>query len=135
MSTVSDDELTAVSLMVATFGVLFGVWYGELRAAQSSAIPPNMDNRGPVITTLEVALRWRATPLAGGACLTATLGLPVVLRVVTSSVEAIRADKPVHYDAVSAFFVGSWVVLFGLAVVIAREYWLLRQRLKAARAT
>jgi hypothetical protein len=132
VSGVTGDELTAVSLVVATIGVVYGSWYPEIRAAQGAAIPPNVANRDSVRQQLRYALYWRAAPLAGGASLMAILGFQLVFRVGAASVKAVSSETSTAYDSVSAFYIAAYVFLVLLAVVAIREVVLLSRRLSAA---
>lgn len=115
---VTGDLLSAAGLLVSVVGILYGVWYPEIKAACDIAPKRYRADRDPQISSLTSALWSRAVPLAVAmGILVALLAQPAV-RVV---VGAVRHPGSGPYDPIRACFVAVWLVGLLLLSLICRE--------------
>lgn len=61
------DLLTAASILLAVYGLLYSVWYSEIRSALGIGPRRKRADRDPQIAEVRSTLRARAARLAAGA--------------------------------------------------------------------
>lgn len=115
------DLLSAASLFLAVFGLLYGAWYGEIREALTLEVALKKADRKPNREKVYVAYRRRAAPLLIGAATVSSILFPDFVRTVLTSVRAysncgVYAFK--SYDAVGTLFCAIWIMTMSFAIHI-----------------
>jgi hypothetical protein len=122
MKIVDGDLLSASSLLLAIIGVLYSVWYAEIRQARALDAGANIGITRRRVEEIGMILRSRALPL-----FLATLVVAAILAVPAYRVARGWVLSP-HYDPIEACFIGVYVFLVGLLVLCAGPTWDLWQK-------
>lgn len=117
MKIVDGDLLSASSLLLAIIGVLYSVWYAEIRQARALDAGANIGVTRRRIEEIGTTFRSRALPL-----FLATLLVAAILAVPAYRVTRGWVVTP-HYDPIEACFIGVYVFLVGLLLLCARPAW------------
>ena len=120
MSDVSmSDLLSAASLLLTLMGIVYGIWYAEIVAAQNADVPLQYADRDTVRGQVKAALFTKALPLAIATTVLAAIFLPNAGTIALSwlgSFLAVTAQAFAHYNAVIATFCFVEILSIALAV-------------------
>lgn len=99
------DLLSAVSLLLALVGIVYGVWYPYIAETLNMEVPHHLADAEPHRRRLNHVISMRARPLAYSAVALVLILLPEAIPVVLGTVRTI-ADYGLHayprYDPVAA---------------------------------
>lgn len=129
---VNSDLLSAASLALGALAVVYGLWSPELSSLKGLAKAQHLNDRGPAIKSLRAGLKGKALPLmiaTGGVLLVLT---PPAIATFVGSVAHVRdtgMSAFLDYDPVAALFLAVWCLTAGLAVVSAKTWKELHDRL------
>ncbi|WP_345528382.1 hypothetical protein [Nocardioides endophyticus] len=112
------DLLASASLLVGVAGVVYSVWYPEIKAALAVEIPAY--GRDPFKKQVDAALWGRALPITAVVVALTVVLIPPAWDVVTTTADAVQADHH-KYDPVAACFVVVFLALVVLSVACARD--------------
>lgn len=112
------DLLSAASLLAGVSGVLYSVWYPEMRAALQLDVPAY--GREPGRVQVQAATLERAVPIVLLVAALAACLAPPAWEVFSSAVSAVR-DGDATYDAVRAAFLVVYVALAVLLGAASRD--------------
>lgn len=129
---VDGDLLGAASLALGALAVIYGLWSPLLAAALGLGKAQHLDDRGPAIRSLRGALYGKALPLMAAASGVFLVLAPPALAIVVGSVVKVfklGLNSFLDYDPVQALFLIVWCMVAGLAVVSAKTWKDVRDRL------
>lgn len=99
------ELLSAVSILLALIGIVYGVWYPTISETIDMKIPSHLKDAEPHRKKLRHVLNMRARPLAYSAVALTVILLPEAGKILWDSFEAIRGSSAglgLQYDAVRA---------------------------------
>lgn len=129
---VDGDLLSAASLALGALAVVYGLWSPALLSVLDLEKAPHREDRDPTIRSLREASRVKALPLlvaATGVCL---ILMPPAVDVAIRSIGHLVDQGPkalLDYDPVQALFLAVWCMIAGLAVVSAKSWNDVRNKL------
>jgi len=127
------DVLSAASLFLAVIGLLYSVWYAEIREAIEVNVPPHKEDRGPAIKKTRRTYSTRALPLAVVSLTLAVVLAPELISVAVSTATIIAQERVSalrRYDVVWSLFCAVAITSIGLAIHTSRLAWRTRSRWK-----
>lgn len=113
------ELIGAASLLLAAIGVLYSVWYPEIREAVDVHVPLHLDDAGPERERVAQALHHRARPLFWSAAILALLLIPDSIRILFGSVahwSAAGWEALLDYEATQAALLAILVFLLVFTV-------------------
>jgi hypothetical protein len=125
------DLLGSASLLVGVAGLIYSVWYAEIKAALDLSIPTY--GRDPLVQQVNAAIRHRSLPITLIVVALTIALVPPAWDVLTASAIAVTSGHT-KYNAVNACFVIVFAALVVLSVACARDLLRLvslRRRLNA----
>jgi hypothetical protein len=134
MATHPGDVLSAASLLAAIVGLLYSLWYPEMREALAAERMLHRQDREPSIAVVREAIRTKALPLFLASSVQVLIFGPDAL---TAIRKIIKLTSPpgqpvsVEYDSVQAAFVVVYIVSVLLATLALAMLWRLRQKLNS----
>jgi len=134
MSTHPGDVLSAVSLLAAIVGLLYSLWYPEMREALAAERMLHRQDREPSIAVVRDAITTRALPLALASFVQVLIFGPDALTAIRNIVKLSGPPgqpAAVEYDSVQAAFVAVYAVSVLLATLALAMLWRLRSKLKS----
>lgn len=125
------DLISAASLMLAAIGVLYGVWYPEIRRASEVDTPNHLEDAGRERAQVAEALQHRARPLFWSAAVLALLLIPDTIRILAGSLEHWMETgilAPLDYDATQAALLAIVTFLIVFALHLRRQVRALKNK-------
>jgi hypothetical protein len=102
-----NDLLSALSLLLAVIGVLYGLWYREILDVIGTPVPDHPENRrGPYLKVKEILLS-RALPLSVASASVALVFLPPSIALISESISQysrLGGRNLAHYDPIGTAF-------------------------------
>jgi len=127
------DTIGAVSLLLAAVGVLYGVWYPEIRDASLVVVPDHLDDARPQREQVGEALRHRARPLFWSVTVLALILVPDSIRIAVGSTFHILREgfgAILDFDATQAALLAILAFLIVFSIHLHRQVTTLKVKLK-----
>jgi|BarGraIncu01122A_1022018.scaffolds.fasta_scaffold26129_2 hypothetical protein len=112
------ELLGSASLLVGVAGLIYSVWYAEIKAALDLTVPTY--GRDPLVKQVHAAIWHRSLPITLIVVALTIALVPPAWGVLTGSVSAVMSGH-IDYDAVNACFVIVFAALVVLSVACARD--------------
>lgn len=128
-----DSLLTAASVLLALIGVVYALWYEELKQASEREMPRHQEDREPILGHLRSVFWSRAVPLTvASLSVTAVFVPPAVEIVVESAKQYVRIGigNIGNYDAIATSVVLIEVFLMMLSVQVSATMIRLRRHIR-----
>jgi hypothetical protein len=129
-----DSLLTAASVLLALIGVVYALWYEELKQAIERDMPRHQEDKAPILDHLRSVYWSRAVPLTvASLCVTAVFLPPTIELTIKSARQYARSGiaNIGNYDAVATSVVLVEVFLIMLSVQVGATMIRLRRHIRA----
>jgi hypothetical protein len=128
-----DSLLTAASVLLALIGVVYALWYEELKQAIEREMPRHHEDREPILIHLRSVYWSRAVPLTLASISVTAVFVPPAIDIVVESAQqyaryGIRNIG--NYDAVATSIVLIEVFLIMLSVQVTATMVRLRRHIR-----
>jgi hypothetical protein len=125
---ISGDLLSAASLLTTALSLLYATWYGEIKDARNTVIPPHLEDRDREYGAIRTALWTRSLPLLIAASFLAVALAPTAFDIISGTWDALTSSSAKRkYDPVQACFLGVFIVTVALVSLTASgtyQLWL-----------
>ena len=131
-----DSLLTSVSVLLALIGVVYALWYEELKQANERKLPRHREDREPVLDHLCSVYWSRAVPLTVASFSVTAVFAPPAVDIVAESAKQyllIGVGNIANYDAIATSLVLIEVFLIMLSVQVGATMLRLRRRIREHR--